>query len=404
MTDLIDILAGIGLFQPLARHELESVVALGRRLAVPADTVIFRQGDLGESLYVLLSGGVTVLRHDDRGHESRVARFGPGNYFGEMALIDGDRRSASVVTDCPSDLFLMPRDQFLGFIAKSPPLLSNLLSELSGRIRETTQRLVREEHDSQLRAAALETARQHAITQMVTGIAHELNSPIGVCTTCISLIEDRLTEADLGDPAAGLDPRHLREPVTLLASGLRRVVALVQMFCDLAASHHAEDVQPINLAEAIGDSVAMFRARPAKTSLTFKVPNPASGPIWNGYRLLLARVLHHLFQNVEAHGYAEGVEGLIEITVSEARLDDGDPAFTVTVRDFGAGISADVAGRAFDAFFTTARGRGHKGLGLTVVFNTVTGPFRGRIGISGAPGLGTAVTMTIPARLDAGTD
>lgn len=395
MKALSETLAAIGFFQALAPEELERVAALGAVRSYPPSTVLFHEGEEGDCLYVVLEGRVEVYREDSRGERTVVARFARGDYFGELALIDGARRSATVVTEIPCTLFLMGRDQFLGFISRSPPLLSRLLAELSGRIRETTKRLHQEAVERRLRVAEDEVARQRAIAMMVTGVAHELNTPLGVCTTSASVIEDAIA-ADRHNPNSALAGLH--EPVELLTSNLQRVVSLVQLFTNIAATHHADRVVSVDLAEVVADAALLHRERVGSRRLAVGVAKPADPLIWRGHRSLLQRVLQEVLANVEAHGFPAGSLPRAEVHLDRSRL-NGRPAFAITVRDQGVGIAPHHRPHLFDAFFTTARGRGHKGLGLAIVYNAVTGPLRGQISIESEPGAGTTVLITVPSDL-----
>lgn len=108
-----------------------------------------------------------------------------------------------------------------------------------------------------------------------------------------------------------------------------------------------------------------------------------------------------MFANVEAHAFPSGEPGSAEVTLEPTTL-DGRPGFAITVRDRGVGIPPSIRPKVFDAFFTTARGRGHKGLGLAIVYNAVTGPLGGQIRIESEPGTGTAVVITVPAEVGGG--
>lgn len=397
MSRLTEILAGVSLFQLLEDGDIDRISEIGAVYRYPAGSTVFRQGDPGESLFVVLEGSVKVVYEDDSDHPLQLAHIGPGGCFGEMALIDGDVRSATVLCTEDAELFSMGRDAFLGFIARSPPLLSRLLRELTQRIRHTTNRLYQGEMEARLRTAMAEAARQFSITQMVTGIAHEINTPLGVCTTSASLIGEMIYPL----PERGAERQvlvDLREPVNLLVGNLERVVTLVQTFTEVAAAHHAEPLLSIDLVEAVQDSLVLFRNQPQGKGVDLAFGGAARRYPWIGYRGLLSRVLIRLFSNIEAHAYDRGHRGAAELAVAETAL-DGVPAYSIRVRDFGRGIAPELQPRVFDAFFTTARGRGHKGLGLTIVFNAVTGPLKGRIGLESVPGVGTTVTIIVPARL-----
>ncbi|KAA0571934.1 cyclic nucleotide-binding domain-containing protein [Azospirillum sp. Sh1] len=385
------ILDGIVLFEAFTPEERAAVASRGRVFDAPAGTVLMREGDIANSLYVLLDGTVRVVRNDPFGGQVEVGFRRAGDCFGEMALIDGGARSASVIAATPVTVFELERELFLALISPSPDLLAKLLRELSRMIREVSERVVREDLERRARIAESALARQRAITQAVTGLAHELNTPLGVCVTTASHLQD------LARPGNGpLSSEELREPAALLDANLARAVELVEAFSAIAACQNSEPLEALELRRMAEDSAALFAVQHPDLPLVIRVaPGPACP--WIGCAPHLERVLHHLFANAAAHGYGGG-PGDVEVTIQPATL-DAVPAWSLTVRDRGAGIPASNLPTLTDAFFTTARGRGHKGLGLAVVFNTVTGPLGGRLAFDSKPGAGTAVTITVPQEL-----
>jgi signal transduction histidine kinase len=385
------ILDGIVLFEAFTPEERAAVASRGRVFEASAGTVLMREGDVASSLYVLLDGTVRVVRNDPFGSQVEVGFRRAGDCFGEMALIDGGARSASVIAATPVTVFELERELFLALISPSPDLLAKLLRELSRMIREVSERVVREDLERRARIAESALARQRAITQAVTGLAHELNTPLGVCVTAASHLQD------LARPGNGpLSSEELREPAALLDANLARAVELVEAFSAIAACQNSEPLEALELRRMVEDAAALFAVQHPDLPLTIRVtPGPACP--WIGYAPHLERVLHQLFANAAAHGYGGG-PGEAEVTIRPATL-DAVPAWSLSVRDRGAGIPAGDLPTLTDAFFTTARGRGHKGLGLAVVFNTVTGPLGGRLAFDSKPGAGTVVTITVPQEL-----
>jgi len=380
------VLDGIALFDSFSPEERAAVEARGRVFDAPLGAILMREGAEAASLYVLIAGTVRVVRRDAAGGQVEVGFRQTGECFGEMALVDGGTRSASVIAATPVTVFELERDLFLNLISPSPDLLAKLLRQLSRMIREVSERVVREDLERRTRIAESELARHRAITQAVTGLAHELNTPLGICVTAASHLQDLARQG-----AAGL-----LEPAAILESNLARAVDLVDAFTAIAACQHAEPLEALDLRE-LAQNAAIFHATlHPSPPLTLRVTAGPPCP-WLGHGHHLDRVLHQLFANAAAHAYADGI-GVVEVTV-EPDLLDGKPAWCVTVRDTGGGIPADHLPALTNAFFTTARGRGHKGLGLAVVFNTVTGPLGGRLAIDSVVGRGTAVRVTVPQEL-----
>jgi CRP-like cAMP-binding protein len=123
-------LGRIALFKGLPAEDLR---ALGERVvprSLPADAVVFREGDPGDSLYLILSGRVKVCLHDANGKEFVVDARGAGHYVGEM-MLDGRPRSATVKTTEPSEFGVLSRADFKDVLARHPEVALHLIHNLS---------------------------------------------------------------------------------------------------------------------------------------------------------------------------------------------------------------------------------------------------------------------------------
>jgi CRP/FNR family transcriptional regulator, cyclic AMP receptor protein len=103
----------------------------------PKDTVIVKEGDRTDSLYIVVSGRVKIYVSDDQGKEVVLSESGPGEYFGEMVLDEGPR-SASVKTLEPTEFLVIPKEEFKEFVVKSPEFSLHLILKLIKRVRALT--------------------------------------------------------------------------------------------------------------------------------------------------------------------------------------------------------------------------------------------------------------------------
>lgn len=382
------LLASVPLFAGLTAAERDAIAAHGSVHEVPAGTLLIREGDRADAMFALLEGTARVSRAEQGGTDVAIATLAAGDCFGEMGLLDGEQRSATIVAATACRYFTMQHDAFWALIAPSPALLRKLLAELSVKMRDTSRRLARAELEARVRAAEADLRRQRTITQAVTGLAHEMNTPLGICVSMASAVQGWLAKAPA--PTAA----ELREPVELIADNLARVVELTQTFHALAADHHAEAMTSTDLRAAVEEGCWLFTAQRPEQALSVTVAGEPSP--WRGHRAALHRVLAELLANAAAHAYPPG-GGPVELALEPDRL-DGRPAYRLTVRDRGAGVAAGDLPRLTDPFFTTARGRGHKGLGLTIAYNAATGPLAGSFTVESGPDGGTTVTLVIPQR------
>lgn len=123
-------LARISLFKGLPAADLRALGSRTTRRTLPAGAVVFREGDPGDSLYLILSGKVKVSLHDANGKEFVVDVRNAGHYIGEM-MLDGSPRSATVTTIEPSEFGVLSSDDFKGVLARHPEVALHLIRNLS---------------------------------------------------------------------------------------------------------------------------------------------------------------------------------------------------------------------------------------------------------------------------------
>jgi CRP/FNR family cyclic AMP-dependent transcriptional regulator len=119
---------------------LRAIAASGVTRTFPRNTVLINEGDVGDSLYIVVSGRVKIFASNEAGREFVIDFFGPGEYVGEMSL-DGARRSASVMTVEPTTCVVVNRAHFREFILAHPDFAMHLIERLIHRVRVTTGNL-----------------------------------------------------------------------------------------------------------------------------------------------------------------------------------------------------------------------------------------------------------------------
>ena len=126
----VDMLGRVSLFESLTRRQLQAVAALADELVVDDGAVIVEQDTDGDQFFVVVSGGVTVRRN-----RRKVATSGPGDCVGEMSLLDGGPRTATVTADQRTVLLTLDRMTFRGLLLDAPDVAVALLQTLSQRLR-----------------------------------------------------------------------------------------------------------------------------------------------------------------------------------------------------------------------------------------------------------------------------
>jgi CRP/FNR family cyclic AMP-dependent transcriptional regulator len=136
-----DILRDIPLFSCLDDDSLDGLSKVAVKKTFPSHTILLTEGDKTDSLYVICSGKVKVEISDEHGKEVILTMLGPGEYFGEMALLDGKPRSASVVTREPTEILIISRNDFRNILISNPDAVFNLLRGLLKRLREANEKI-----------------------------------------------------------------------------------------------------------------------------------------------------------------------------------------------------------------------------------------------------------------------
>ncbi len=141
----LKLLKKIYLFKDLTNRELEKILKISKIEKYPANAVIFREGDRGDKFYVILKGKVRISKRVEGIGEEALAILGPGSFFGEMSLIDDFPRSADAITNEPTELLTISKEDFenLLFLDKdlAYSVLWAFLRTLSSRLRETNEKI-----------------------------------------------------------------------------------------------------------------------------------------------------------------------------------------------------------------------------------------------------------------------
>jgi CRP-like cAMP-binding protein len=138
VNDLVALLAHSQLFAGCPEADLAEVAGRLRRRRFRRGEVIFHQDDPGDSLHVVASGAVKILLPSTEGEEAIIATLHPGDFFGELSLLDGAPRSATATAVEPSETLALPREAFRDLLAHSAPLRDALLAALAGELRRLT--------------------------------------------------------------------------------------------------------------------------------------------------------------------------------------------------------------------------------------------------------------------------
>jgi len=141
MAEELLFLQNVPIFNELKSLELEKIAALGVRKHYKKGSVVLLEEETGAALFVIAAGKVKIVRMDDDGREVILSILGESDFFGEMAILDGLTRSASVVATSKTELFMIHRQDFLSLLNQFPIVAIALLRELTSRLRKADQQI-----------------------------------------------------------------------------------------------------------------------------------------------------------------------------------------------------------------------------------------------------------------------
>ena len=209
LAEKIGYLREIDIFRDLTPAEMDWLQRTTTMFTCEKGQVIYTPGETGEVLFLLKRGRVQIYRLSTEGKKLVVATLEPGTFFGEMALLDHEPRSAVAETLEPSRLWVLHRDAFTSFLARNPPVAYQLIRVLCRRLREANARL----------EGALFADAPSRVARTLLQLAAQKGSPTpqGLC------IDARLTHQELAQLAGVARETVTRVLCRLQDQGLLRV-------------------------------------------------------------------------------------------------------------------------------------------------------------------------------------
>ncbi len=236
-------------------------------------------------------------------------------------------------------------------------------------------------------ASLLMQEKMASLGGLVAGVAHEINTPIGIALTCVSFLGDLTGKVQAEYLEGTLRKSQFREflencdaSAKLLQSNIERAASLVQTFKMVSADRTSEARRDFNLHEYL-DSV-LTSLGPSYRTVGHKVNLVCPDDIIiDGYPGAFAQILSNFVMNSIIHAFEDGQVGTLSVEVTDA----GGGVVQMIYEDNGRGVLPEHRALIFDPFFTTRRGSGCTGLGLHIVFNLVHARLGGDIQLCEAP-------------------
>jgi signal transduction histidine kinase len=292
-------------------------------------------------------------------------------------------------------------NQMLEQIALRDQQIAGARDELALQVAEKTRanRDLQQalEQLTQAQTQLVQSERLASLGSLVAGVAHEINTPVGVGVTAASTLHDHAAELKRLYQADALKRSDLDRFVGIASEGtriilknLQRAADLIQSFKQVAVDQSSGERRRFVLADYIDEVLLSLGPRLRKSSHQVTVECPPVLQI-DSFPGALAQILTNLVSNSLVHAFGPGQVGQIRIAVRAAA--DG---IVLTYTDDGRGIPPESLPRIYDPFFTTKRSEGGSGLGLHIVYNLVTQLLGGTIEAASEIGRGTTFTLRLP--------
>jgi signal transduction histidine kinase len=361
--------------------------------------IIFKEGDRGDSMYLIRSGRVVVVKGDLDLEASATTPTilgyrGPGEIIGEMALLEGRPRSASIIAVERLRMLKISRESFQELLNSEPALGMSIMASLSARLRaadtvrdadtQVGKHLVKQV--SELRTEKQQLLEIQRLREETSNfIIHDLRNPLGIVNGVIHMLEMVLPEEILEDNQKLLDAAKS-------ASG--RMQLLVDSLLDVARLEAGRDefnLTPMNIQTVIEKAIGRVAPTLELSDITVAVQVDDDMPAFIADEEKIDRVLTNLIDNAIKYTPDGG-----KITVTAVREDDH---VKIGVNDTGPGIPSEERERIFQRFAQVKGDRPRRrgfGLGLTFCQLAVEG-HGGRIWVEeGENGIGSRFMFTLP--------
>ena len=359
-------LAANRLFNQLSPVELQALEKVAREQTYSARQDIFKEGDPGDGVYLVHQGQVEITAAVSSGERLVISQALPGDYFGEMAVLDNQPRSASATASTGTRLYFIPREQMVDALKRSPTVALTLLQEFSGRTREFNRQYTR---------TVLQAERMAVVGRFASAIVHDLKNPLAIISFAAELT---------GQP--NVTPEMLQTAQQRIIKQVGRINSMVSDLLEFTRdAPTGMALVTRDYAGFVRDLVAELQPELTQRNVTLQLDNAPPGVNVPMHPQRLARVFHNLiFNAVDALPNGGNIRMSVETTGHEVRT---------AIADTGPGVAPEIIGQLFEAFATFGKPRG-TGLGLHICRRIIS-EHGGQIAARNQDGGGAVFTFTL---------
>ncbi len=335
-------LEAASLFRTLPPAEWRELNKIAEPRQSSAGQEIFREGDPGDGIYVVREGLVEISALVADNQRRVLSQRGPGEIFGEMAVIEDRPRSATAIAAKDSQFYFFPRAEMLALLQHSPGLSFNILQEVSHRLREFDRLHLQE---------VVQAERLAVLGNFARGIIHDLKTPL----TIIGLSAEIVC-------AENATPEKRAQAHERIRKQVYRINEMVSDILEFTRHNQSKTARkPVNYSQFIAEILSELRAEVEAKSCKLELENqpPAANVNLDSRRLL--RVFVNLLHN--ATDFMPEGKIFLRFIANEKEI-------ITEVEDTGPGIAPQIAETLFQPFVTHGKSHG-TGLGLSICKKTI---------------------------------
>jgi len=357
------------LFCQLSPPELSALRRVAREQTFTAGQEVFKEGDNGDGVYVVRNGLVEISALVDQNVRLVFYQVGPGDVFGEMAVIENKPRSACAVAKADAKVYFIPRAEMLALVERSPALALALMREISHRLREFNRQYLRE---------VLQTERLAIVGRFARSIVHDLKNPLNIIGLTAEMASmDRAT------------PRMRQQATARIRKQVERISDLISEILDFTQGSPSNFVlAPADYGAFVNQLMEELGPETDLKSVTLELENPPPSVELFIHPKRLRRVFYNLVHNA-TDAMPEGGKIIMRFEVTDTEV-------VTEIEDGGRGIAPEIAGQLFEIFATHGKAHG-TGLGLSICKRIIE-DHQGWISARNQPGRGAVFSFGLPRR------
>ncbi len=372
-------------FPGLGEDGLAELASVAQLRTYPPDTILCHEGRVEETFYVIVKGRAEVSKHIEKDLQRVLHRPGPGEFFGEIALVQEGQRTATVRTLEPTTVLEIGRPAFMSVLQRSASMAVRIMLQVTSRLRDADLRSIADLRRKNIELAQayeeLET-QQRLRSKFLTTVAHELRTPLTAATGYLQFAS-----------ASTVTPEQTTDFLEKVSHNLETVVHLVNNILLLQELELiTPNFEPLSVEEVVLLAIHGVVERAAQAGLTIDTRIEGGLPQVQGDAGGLSRAVGALLDNAVKFS-PEGGEISIHVHADDDKL-------WIKVRDPGVGFPLE---RLDDLFkpFTRIEATGEHlfggvGLGLPIAKHVVES-HGGHIEVESKEGEGSTFTIVLPA-------